>query len=459
MLLLCPALVRAQAGENTAPQSYTTYIVKWYESLDDVAAKFGVSKEVLMAFNGLQSEKLARRQELKIPDDPASISLDKPAVIPEDPLQESEPQDSSALQIPLWPGSDQQETEPELGPVWAKNHIDAALILPLGAVQGSSKGAYDYYSGAMVAIHDLSDEGLDIDLEIIDCTSETYSLSSMSGKDVVLGPFDPTTLQTICSACPVPVVSPLDPKGLALTDSLSNFIQAPTPASMQYSDALAWLLEDMQQDEDRIILLRESDKEPTPIAALLTEAGVTYSVLSYGILEGRNAISRLEKMMTKTGINRVIIASEDEAFVNDALRNANLMKFREYETVLYSTSKIRSFETIEAENLHNVHAHLSCTYFTDYNSDAVKNFLMRYRALYGSEPTPFAMQGYDTVKYFLRVLATEGSLPARMGVLTEGILWHGLQADFHLVRHGEGMVNNALRRVIYDDNYSTRVIK
>ena len=49
--------------------------------------------------------------------------------------------------------------------------------------------------------------------------------------------------------------------------------------------------------------------------------------------------------------------------------------------VLYSISKIRSFDTIEVEYLHNANLHVSISYFVDYDSPAVQRFLMKYRAI------------------------------------------------------------------------------
>ena len=105
--------------------------------------------------------------------------------------------------------------------------------------------------------------------------------------------------------------------------------------------------------------------------------------------------------MTTEGTNRIVIASESEAFVNDVVRNLNLLIFNNIDVVLYAPSKIRSFETIEVENLHNTSLHVSLTYHIDYESENVKSFLMRYRALYNTEPTQFAFQGYDIARYFL----------------------------------------------------------
>ena len=57
--------------------------------------------------------------------------------------------------------------------------------------------------------------------------------------------------------------------------------------------------------------------------AIIDIEGVQYTPFSYSILEGRDIQGRLEAVMTSSGVNRVIIASESEAFVNSQDRRHN----------------------------------------------------------------------------------------------------------------------------------------
>ena len=52
-------------------ESFFTHKVRWYEDLDGIAKKYGVSKESIKNINKMTSDKVTRKQILKIPRDPA----------------------------------------------------------------------------------------------------------------------------------------------------------------------------------------------------------------------------------------------------------------------------------------------------------------------------------------------------------------------------------------------------
>ena len=111
--------------------------------------------------------------------------------------------------------------------------------------------------------------------------------------------------------------------------------------------------------------------------------------------------------MTKTGNNRVIIESESEAWVNDLVRNLTILNKR-VKITLYSPSKIRSFESIDAESLYQNSLHVCLSYNINYDKPEVKSFLMKYRAIFHTEPTLFAFQGYDIATYFINLVNEYG---------------------------------------------------
>lgn len=158
--------------------------------------------------------------------------------------------------------------------------------------------------------------------------------------------------------------------------------------------------------------------------------------------------------MTKTGTNRVVIASESEAFVNDAVRNLNLIVHKKFKVELYAPAKIRTFETIEVENFHNTSLHASLSYFIDYENDMVKEFIMKYRAMFGTEPTQFAFQGYDLANYFIRLIS-EYPTNWMSYITTEEGEKEELQSYFKFQQNGNGgYINNGVKRIRYCEDYS-----
>ena len=442
---------------QTRPQpdksDYTVHTVKWYEDLASIARKYGVSEEVLIAYNGLESRKVTRRQQLRIPKNPSAVAVadeaqpQAPQENADEPVQEEE--NKSLLE-------EIRDRAEDLLNVRFRDYIRTALILPLGT-RGSgaiSENNFDFYSGVLLAVKDLKDQGINVELNVYDASGGVPADREIyRHNDLVIGPVSPADIQTVLGYCPENryVISPLDPKAGALADSLANVIQAPSSTDAQYADMIRWIREE-RNSADRILLITEKNAKATAVADLLEVSGLPYETLSYGILEGRDVTASLTRLMSQTAANRVVIASESEAFVNDVVRNLNLMAFEKYDVVLYAPSRFRNFETIDVDVYHNVKMHVSMSYYVDYDSAPVKRFLLSYRALFGAEPTPFAYQGYDTAYYFLTRCSSGGSY---WDSTLEDNPFHGLQSDFVLRSNPSGgYTNTAVRRIVYGENYS-----
>ena len=237
-------------------------------------------------------------------------------------------------------------------------------------------------------------------------------------------------------------------------------IQAPASTADQYRDLLSWLKGEMKNGDKVFVLSEKGVTQSSGMKTMnevLAESGISCSRYSYAILDGREAVNTLDGMMTKTGVNRIIINSESEAFVNDAVRNLATLIFRKFNIVLYSQSKIRSYDTIDPENLHSLKTRVSSAYYVDYDSREVSEFLMKYRALYRTEPTQFAFHGYDLTYYFIRHKSYYGK--NWMERLDRNICNNLLQTDFRFVRTADGgFTNCGIRRFVYNPDYTvTRV--
>ena len=189
----------------------------------------------------------------------------------------------------------------------------------------------------------------------------------------------------------------------------------------------------------------------------MARSGMDYTPFSYSIIEGRNILNSMRNLMTTEGTNRVLVSSEREAFVFDVVRNLNLILHGKIDVVLYSPSRIRSFDTIDIEHLHNVNLHVSTSYFIDYDDARVQKFLYQYRALFGAEPTQFSFQGYDIARFFINGCINGGGqwvdrISGRNGERM-------LQSDFYLSKGlFGGYVNEGIRRVVYDTNFRVRLL-
>lgn len=433
----------------------TVHTVKWYENLNDIAAKYGITTEELMAANGLKGKKLKSRMKLVIPA-PGEFAA----------TEETEPETIGQESKELTVTEEPAEAQPEK-PWWhgtGKDKVTASVLLPFKANGLSSSWSnMDFYSGVLVAARDLSQNGRNIDLRVHDIGEGKTDAwkSDINGSDIVIGPVSLKDLGSMLAMnTSVMAVSPLDPKAESLALSHHNMIQAPTPHKAQYDDLMAWIKEDKGMHDKVIVISEKGGRQTETVMQMkqsIDSSGLSYNPFAYSILEGRDVLAPLKSLMTPEGANRVIVASESEAFVNDVVRNLNLLIHQKYNVILYGASKIRSFDTIEVENFHNTNLHVSLTYYIDYDDPRVKNFLLKYRALFNTEPSQFAFQGYDIASYFFEMCAKYGERWPEMLDKEEKNM---LQSTFRCIKASEGgFINQGVRRIVYEDNWKISKIR
>lgn len=441
---------------KTSAKKQKTHTVKWYEDLDVIADRYGITVEELMKANNLTGRKLAKRQKLVIPApgeiiEPADTETPVTTEIEGNAEEVAAPEDTTAADV--------QNVDPD----WLfapKDEVKVTLMLPMRAsTESISRNNMDFYSGVLLAVKDLAESGISTELNVYDSSDSTHPIVSedIDDSDLIIGPVSSVDLGKLLDSGNDPrmVISPLDSRAEELASRYENFIQVPTPLKAQYQDIMEWIREDSMPG-DTLLLIKEKTARQTDAVKQMIQAadssGLTFIPFSYSILEGRDVTEPLMNLTTATGTNRVVIASESEAFVNDVVRNLNILLYNKINVVLYAPARIRNFETIEVENLHKTSAHVSLGYLIDYESQQVKNFLLKYRALYNTEPTQYALQGYDIATYFIGLCGRYGSQWERK---MDDEQTQMLQSTFRFVKKDNGgYVNQGIRRVVYGDNWS-----
>lgn len=437
--------------ESAAATVQKIHVVRWYETLKDIAEKYNVSESAIIAANNLKDGKIKNRQKLIIPTDEYVQDM-----TPEQPEEEEDMDLETAFD------DEEQSEEDAAQGIISKSNIKATVLLPLKATGStSSKSNMDFYSGVLIAAREIGESGIDVKMSVYDIANGTYGATKneLESSDIVIGPVSADDITRIYSVAPgiKALISPLDPKAEQLCGTYGTMVHAPAPRMAQYEDLAQWVKEDLKPG-DKVIVISEKEArkgdEGKILRAAIDSAHIEYIPFSYSILEGRKIQEPLEAKMTAEGTNRVIIASESEAFVNDVVRNLNLTIHNKFNVVLYAPAKIRTFETIEIENFHNTNLHASLTYYIDYDNPDVKLFIKKYRALFNTEPTQFAFQGYDVAKYFLGLCAKYGD--TWMENIEDTAM---LQSIFDLQpTENGGYINGGIRRIIYGPEYSVKVL-
>lgn len=448
--------------------AYTEHTVRWYEDLEYIARRYNVSVKDLMEFNGLKSRKLTARQVLRIPLNASAFVPETPAVevaaVPETPqtleaetVQPEAPQAQPVQEVAQAVEAPAPVQAPLLN-VQPKETVSFSLILPLQAGGNVSELNMDFYSGVLMALKDMEEQGTKVQMQVYDLAAGIPAADALARTDFVLGPVASRDIEAVLQRVEgrVPVISPLDQKAAGLVANYQSFIQVPAATDNQYEDLAQWVKDDMTA-QDKVILVTEKGAGNVTASVALRSAlarrEVFYEILSYAIVEGRGIPAILTEQMEKNAVNRVVVASESEAFMGDVVRNVGIMLGKGYDVVMYAPSKVRTFDTIEGSDYHDASLHISTSYFADYSAERTEQFVRAYRALFQTEPSQFAFQGYDTARFFADRVARYGQDWLRSLSMERGT---GLHTDFlfRLTENGNYQ-NQAVRRILYRKDYTT----
>ena len=476
---------------------YIQHTVKWFEDIYDVAGEYNVTAQEIMAANGLKSSRISKRQTLRIPvtekarenlkkefPNLASIVVTPPAKA-ETPKTEtpntgkpvvSQPEPVAAAEKPVTKAAQPEEkkaVEEEnaeapavlldwLSGMAGKGSAELALILPFNASGKASESNMDFYSGVLMALRSLEKEGVKTTLNVYDLQAGIPSSYDLNKNDFILGPITTNDLSSILGVTGgrVPVVSPLDQKAGDLAGTREGFIQAPSSAASQYAELVAWATEENARGDQIILVTEKSSNGSTAPAVGLREAllaaGTSFDGVSLTQGESRST-SALTSRLVKGGVNRIILASENETFVSNLIGNLGILLGRGYKIVVYAPSRVRTFDTIDTSLYHQCSLHICSPYFADYEAENVKAFIRSYRALYRTEPSQFAFQGYDLTRYFATLVAKYGNRWTRA---LEEVPGSGIHTDFRFVPVRKGSYRNTgIRRILYDTDYSTTLAR
>jgi len=451
-------------------KEYRQHRVKWYESLKSIARKYDVSTESIALLNNITQGEVTTRQVLLIPDNDTA-DIKNMMANTTDSLNTNPETSISIINTPETTMSNTLERMNHLKKMnhFSKNNpVKVTLLMPFNSQSLRPATSYfDFYSGALLAVKEMKEAGMSIDLKVIDMSSYISTEQIQNDKffnesNIIIGPVNANNIPEFAEYCDrnqIPIVSPMDHKADELVLSYPYLFQVPASPKIQLNNLISSI--NHVEGKDDIIFFYETFGNDTSLVNNLKNSlqakGLKYKSIDYNILQGRDVYGSLKSWLNKNLHHNIIIASESEAFTYDVIRNMKLLSSMDsYSIELFGSQKIKNFETIEVEYFHDMNLHISAPYFVDYTQPKTKQFVMQYRALYNGEPTPYSFQGYDIVKYFLSALNDFGN---DFITYVEYYPMQMLQSNIHFKRINSksGFTNVATKQVVYKPDYQTFV--
>lgn len=485
-LLFIPCMDEAGAPEENNGNSYINYRVKWYDNLYTISESYDVPVSTLQSINDLKGTSVKKGQIIKIPvsgtvpsetyiADESEITVDdNNSGKKEEKNKITVHRDEERVEENIREESDSEEIDdyPYDNSLFRKN-ARVALILPFDASSSPSSNYFDFYSGFLMAVNKMKENGMNIELSVIDFTNAgTLNNALNDGElekcDLIIGPVTAKSIPEFANFCDrkkIAFVSPMDPKAESLASEYHYFFQVPASANTQIENMVKSIQD--SQSRDRILVIYDKSSKDTlysnGVFRSLNDKNINYETIGYDIHGGRTIIESIRAKLSRNSANRIIVASEQEAFASDAIRNINLLSLEEdghqnasFEIITYGSHKIRNFSTIESEAFHNTNMHIFSAYGIDYASKETVQFITQYRALFSGEPTPYSFQGYDIGSFFLKAVRKLGK---NFTKVIDRFTLTSLQSNMHFERVGDnkGFINKASREIIYLPDYTIEV--
>lgn len=387
---------------NAQQQKYIRHRVRWMETLYSIARKYKANPKDIAILNNLTTGEVSRGQILLIPD-PDSPKAEDIQTLPKDTV--AVPDQFQPIKERIPPCRDYIPSG-TYRPV-------VSLILPLSE-NVSSPGFLEFYQGVLLAVEKIKNQGMQVVLQVFDwneqSADELLSGERLGRSDLIIGPVYSNEIGSTLAYfrhSGTKIVSPLDGNAEVWVNSSPDLFQIQPALTAQQQSLLKYL----EPHYASIWIISEEGEEIVSpgIRTLLDKNLVPYRNFSYDVLQGREVTEVLRELLGSNPRNQVIIASQNEAFVSDAIRNLHLLTA--YDSIpveLFGLSRWRSFETLDLTALHQLQVILPVTAYVDYSDSAVRQFVQHYRGLFHSEPSQFAFQGYDVAYYFMYALNRYG---------------------------------------------------
>jgi LysM repeat protein len=432
--------------------SYTYHRVRRGETLFRIAKRHGMSTEELEKHNphvieGLQPKQVLQIPVYKITTKRMAVREIKPPVeemlpdlpepgIPEDcrPMVDQGKTYNIALMLPFFLDASQEILTAD------------TLMQDDEQNQNRSYEFMQFYYGAMLAIDSLGKLGLNAKLHVYDVDNTPESVakvlakSELSSMDLIIGPLFSANFDRMASFAAshkVNIINPLSTRTEFLLNN-PNTIKAQSSSKDQV-EVLASYIKNNFAGKNVIVVRQFSFSENATSDVFRKEFGET------GLKEViyiRDSLDGLRRSLSKTRENIIVGLSTDKVFIMDFIRKLNDIRAN-YDITCFGMQEWEEFE-IDTEHIVNLRLHLPSHNFVDYDSEAVKNYIRLFRAIYNTEPLPnrFAFEAFDITWYFVSALMKYG---AAFEECLPSYRYRGLQIPFSFEPQGRhGFENKGL---------------
>jgi hypothetical protein len=275
--------------------------------------------------------------------------------------------------------------------------------------------ALDYYRGFKLALDSLTARGYNYKLLVYDTKGDKAQAHSLAnnpairGSDLIVGPVFPVDVKAFINnyaSARQPIVSPLSP---APPSTFKNQQLITIIPPLEYH---AWAAARYVSDKlrpEKIFILRSGFSEENEYIIPFKRATDSLSkkpvkFIDLTVIHGQ--LASLLPQLSATEKNVFIVPATDQHFLNITLRALDTLS-RNYPVTVFGHPNWLNYSFLKADLLQRLDTHITSADRVDYKAANTIIFMRQYREAYHTEPTAYAIKGFDEGLYFGDLLATD----------------------------------------------------
>jgi len=444
------------------------------ETLFSIAQLYGTTLAQIRKFNPETKNGLKAGQALAIPKGNYDFTERLPLVYENFPEAETYGYD------PLY--FEQSGVTPCKSYTYNKNTVfNVALMLPLHSDKNDWKMSkykdekdklfykntqkfIEFYEGFLLALQRLKIDGISVNLYLYDTENSTDKVKQILARDefntmdLIVGPVYSKNVNIAARFAKknkVNLITPLTQK-LSLLEN-NPFLFEVMPSAETRVKVISNYLTNMY--DSSIVIIHNGTKEEKQMIDIykrkLVRSFSSRSDLKEVVLKNVNykkiGSENLDDALSVGMDNIILIPSSNEVFVTKVIEKLHLHA-KHYNIKVIGEPSWEFFQNVNIEQLQDLSFNYASPYYIDYNNWQVQSVVKKYRESYQTDPSIYAMQGYDIASYFCGALKRYGKhfqfciSPENKVPQSKGIIY-----DFDFVRYGtkNGFENNGVFMLHY----------
>jgi hypothetical protein len=347
--------------------------------------------------------------------------------------------------------------------------IQVGLILPFSAKEvyqnpkhksaGLSEACRQYFEGFTIAVDSLAKAGINVELLVYDTQLDTLTFKRILDKktvqncDLVFGPVMPAGTQMMkdfAQKNQVYHVSPL----MTLTKSSINdpYLISAYPDLKYYANFIVESIKEQSKGVVNLVVLKDKTANDEILSKQILSLKPKYKEMTIRSLDLSKYLE-YRNFYKLESENHVVIASENEFMVSSVMKHlSDTTQFLNLHT--WSNRKVLDFKVTNLGQWQSINLNIVSPFYIDYSDSMVKPFLEKYRERYFTEPSEYAINGYEQAVYYISAFY---QLHGEINKITE-LGSKRILSNFFEVKQKEGLLSrqNVGLNQLYFENYELK---